>query len=64
VNRLTVYVPPAYTRKDVSGQLDPQSDLRLREADEKTMVLADPAISQDCCRIFPAAYEFFGNANF
>jgi len=33
VNGLTVYVPPAYTRQDTSGQLDPQSDLRLRETD-------------------------------
>jgi hypothetical protein len=33
VNGLTVYVPLAYTRQDASGQLDPQSDLRLREAD-------------------------------
>jgi hypothetical protein len=32
VNGLTVYVPPAYTRQDDSEHLDPQSDLRLREA--------------------------------
>src|ERR1700684_1773166 len=45
VNGLTIYVPPAYTRQDVSGQLDPQSDLRLREADVVfgivTFVLSD-----------------------
>ena len=33
VNGLTVFVPPAFTREDTSGQLDPQSEQRLRETE-------------------------------
>jgi hypothetical protein len=50
VNGLTVYVSPAYTRQDVSGQLDPQSDIRLREADVVlglvTFVLSDACLQE------------------
>ncbi len=48
VNGLTVYVPPAYTRQDVSGQLDPQSDLRLRDADVVLGIVT--FVLSDACR--------------
>ncbi len=33
VNGLTVYVPPAFTRQDPAGQLDAQSEDKLRNSD-------------------------------
>ena len=49
VNGLTVYVPPAFTRQDLSAQLDPQSEQRLKESEFVLGVLT-VALSETCRR--------------
>ena len=49
VHGLTVYVPPAFTRQDPSGQLDPLSDQRLQES-EIVLGVVTTALSEACRR--------------
>jgi hypothetical protein len=49
VNGLTVFVPPAFTRQDFSGELDPQSEQRLQESEIILGVLT-VALSEACRR--------------
>jgi hypothetical protein len=49
VNGLTIYVPPAFTREDPSGQPDPQSELRIWEA-EIVLGVVTVGLSEACWR--------------
>ncbi len=49
VNGLTVWVPPAFTRQDPSGELDPHSEQRLQESEVVLGVLTT-ALSEACRR--------------
>lgn len=49
VNGLAIYVPPAFTRQEPAGQLDPQSEERLRGSDVVLAVVTF-ALSETCRR--------------
>src|SRR5579872_1738981 len=57
VNGLTVFVPPAFTREDPSGELDPQSELRICEA-EIVLGILTAGISAACRRELNLGKEF------
>ena len=47
MNGLTVYVPPAYTRQNISALADPESEQKLRDA-EVVLGIVGSGLTEAC----------------